>query len=147
MTSIHAATGDGQAIPREQARPARQAYQILHFAFVAAPILAGADKFLHLLCNWDQYLAAWIARLSPIGGHNLLLAAGIVEIAAAFLWPSGRKSVPRSVEAWLCLIILNLLTMGAFFDVALRDLGLALGAFALGRLAIEFDPEIRRKSN
>ena len=146
MTSIHAATGDGQAIPREQARPARQAYQILHFGFVAAPILAGADKFLHLLCNWDQYLAPWIARLSPINGHSLMLAAGIVEIAAGILVAFKPRIGAPIVGAWLCFIILNLLTMGTFFDVALRDLGLALGAFALGRLAIEFDSEIRRES-
>jgi hypothetical protein len=144
MTNIHAATGDAQAIPQEETRPARQAYLILHFAFVVAPILAGADKFLHLLCNWDQYLAPWIARFSPIGGHNLMLAVGVVEILAGILVAFKPRIGAPIVGIWLCMIIVNLLTMHAYFDVALRDLGLALGAFALSRLAIEFDREIRR---
>ena len=139
MTNVHTATGDGQAIPLERATPARQAYQILHFAFVVAPIVAGADKFLHLLCNWDQYLAPWIARLSPIGGHNLMLAAGVVEIAAGILVALKPRIAAPIVGTWLCLIIVNLLSMGSYLDVALRDLGLALAAFALGRLAVEFD--------
>ena len=74
-------------------------------------------------------------------------AAGIVEIAAGILVAFRPRIGAPIVGAWLGLIILNLLTMGAFFDVALRDLGLALGAFALGRLAIEFDPDIRRESH
>jgi hypothetical protein len=128
-----------QAIPREYARPAYQAYQILHIGFVAAPVLAGLDKFTHLLCNWDQYLAPWIARLSPIGGHNLMLVAGVIEVIAGLLVAVKPRIAAPIVGIWLCLIVVNLLSMGAFLDVALRDLGLALGAFALGRLAIEFD--------
>src|SRR4051812_32235900 len=67
------------------AAPARQAYQILHFAFVAAPVIAGLDKFFHLLVNWDQYLAPWIANLSPIPTHSLMLVVGVVEIAAGLV--------------------------------------------------------------
>src|SRR4051812_46931240 len=73
------------AVAAESSRPAYQAYQILHFAFTAAPILAGIDKFFHLMCNWDQYLAPWIARMSPIGGHNLMLAVGAIEIIAGLI--------------------------------------------------------------
>src|SRR5438270_3570486 len=65
--------------------PAYQAYQILHFGFVVAPIIAGLDKFLHLLTNWDMYLAPVIGRLSPIGGHGFMLAVGVVEITAGLL--------------------------------------------------------------
>ncbi len=122
----------------ERSRPAWQGYQILHVAFTAAPILAGLDKFFHLLCNWDQYLAPWIARLSPIGGHNLMLAIGVIEIIAGLLVALKPKIGAPIVGIWLCLIILNLVTMGSFLDVALRDLGLALGAFALWRLSVEF---------
>ena len=123
----------------EHSRPAWQAYQILHVAFTAAPILAGLDKFFHLLTNWDMYLAPWIARLSPVGGHTLMLAAGVIEIAAGVLVALRPKIAAPVVGVWLCLIILNLASMGAYLDVALRDLGLALGAFALWRLALEFD--------
>jgi hypothetical protein len=136
MSSI-ANTLDG--IVAERSRPAWQAYQILHLGFTVAPILAGLDKFFHLLCNWDQYVAPWIANLSPIGAHGLMLVAGVIEIAAGVLVAFKPRIAAPVVGAWLCLIILNLLTLGSYFDVALRDLGLALGAFALWRLAIEFD--------
>ena len=104
-----------------------------------APILAGADKFFHLLCNWDQYLAPWMANLSPIGGHNLMLVVGVVEILAGLLVAIKPKFGAPVVGAWLALIIINLLTMGQYLDVALRDLGLSLGAFALWRLSLELD--------
>ena len=127
-----------KALAAERSSPARQAYQILHIGFVVAPILAGLDKFLHLLCNWDQYLAPWMARLSPIGGHNLMLVAGVIEFIAGVLVAVKPKIAAPIVGAWLCLIILNLINMGSYLDVAVRDLGLALGAFALWRLALEF---------
>src|SRR5438270_4806292 len=116
--------------------PAYQAYQILHFGFTVAPILAGLDKFFHLLCNWDQYLAPWAARLSPIGGHNFMLAVGVVEIIAGLLVAVKPRWGAPVVAAWLLLIIVNLVSMGSYLDVALRDLGLALGALALWRLSL-----------
>ena len=128
----------GHYAAAERGNPSYQAYQILHLGFTAAPILAGIDKFFHLLCNWDQYLAPGMARLSPIGGHSLMLAAGVIEAAAGILVAVRPRLGAPVVGVWLCLIIANLLSMGAYFDVALRDLGLALGAFALWRLSYEF---------
>ncbi len=122
----------------EAADPAYQAYEILHVGFTAAPLLAGMDKFFHVLCNWDQYLAPWVARLAPGGGHNLMLAAGVVEMAAGILVAVKPRWGAPIVGAWLLAIIVNLLTSGSYFDVALRDFGLALGAFALWRLAKAF---------
>jgi hypothetical protein len=124
----------GFTVTAERAHPVSQAYQLLHLGFTVAPILAGLDKFFHLLCNWDQYLAPWAARLSPIGGHNLMLVFGVVEIAAGILVALRPRIGALIVGIWLCAIIVNLLSMGTYFDVALRDLGLALGAFALWRL-------------
>ncbi len=129
----------GQAATAERSNPSYQAYQILHLGFTVAPILAGIDKFFHLLCNWDQYLAPWMAALSPIGGHSLMLVVGIIEAAAGVLVAVRPRLGAPIVGLWLCLIIVNLLTMAAYLDVALRDLGLALGAFALWRLAQQFD--------
>jgi uncharacterized membrane protein YphA (DoxX/SURF4 family) len=126
------------AVAVERTRPAYQAYRILHLGFAAAPILAGIDKFFHFLCNWDQYLAPWIANLSPVSGHTLMLAAGVIEVAAGILVALRPRLGAPLVGAWLCLIIVNLATMASYLDVALRDLGLALGAFALWRLAKEF---------
>jgi hypothetical protein len=137
MSTTIANLGHG-AVAAEHSRPAYQAYQILHVAFVVAPLLAGIDKFFHVLCNWDQYLAPWMARLSPIGGHNLMLAVGVVEIFAALLVALKPRWGAPVVAAWLLLIIVNLVSMGTYFDVALRDLGLALGAVALWRLSEEF---------
>jgi hypothetical protein len=126
------------ALAGERSQPAWQAYKILHIGFTVAPVVAGLDKFFHLLCNWDQYLAPWIAQLSPIGGHALMLVVGVVEFIAGILVAVKPKIGAPIVGLWLCLIIVNLITMGAYLDVALRDLGLALGAFALWRLSLEF---------
>jgi|SRR5947209_8559649 len=120
------------------ASPAYQAYQILHFAFTVAPILAGLDKFTHLLCDWDKYLAPAIANLSPIGGHNLMLVIGVVEIVAGLIVAMRPMIGGYIVSAWLVGIIINLLLIPNYFDVALRDLGLSLGALALARLSQEF---------
>lgn len=127
-----------EATVAERGRPAYDAYRILHFGFAAAPILAGVDKFFHLLCNWDRYLAPWIASLSPVGGHGLMLAIGVIEVAAGILTAIKPRLGAPVVAAWLAAIILNLISMGSYLDVALRDFGLALGALALWRLAKEF---------
>ncbi len=132
------ANASDHALAAERSRPGYQAYRLLHLGFTVAPILAGADKFFHLLCNWDQYLAPWVGNVSPIGGHNLMLGAGVIEVAAGILVALKPRLGAPVVGAWLCLIIINLVTMGSYLDVALRDLGLALGAFALWRLALEF---------
>jgi hypothetical protein len=120
-------------------RPAYQAYQILHLGFTVAPILAGIDKFFDLTVNWDQYVAPWVAALAPGGAHGLMLIAGVVEIAAGVLDAFKPRLAAPVVAAWLVLIVVNLISMGSYLDVALRDLGLALGALALWRLAVEFE--------
>src|SRR5881227_545711 len=107
--------------------PAYQAYQILHLAFVVAPVIAGLDKFFHLLVNWDMYLAPVIARLSPIGGHGLMLLIGVIEIAAGILVALKPRIGAYVVSAWLLGIVINLLIIPGFFDIALRDFGLSLG--------------------
>lgn len=124
--------------PLVKATPAYQAYRILQVAFVVAPILAGLDKFFHLLVNWDMYLAPAIAGLSPIGGHGLMLVVGVIEIAAGILVAIKPRIFSYVVAAWLLLIIINLLILPGYFDVALRDFGLLLGALALARLSQEF---------
>jgi len=119
-------------------QPAYQAYQILHAGFVIAPILAGIDKFLHLLTNWDMYLAPAIANLSPIGGHGLMLAVGVIEIIAGGLVAFRPRIGAYIVTGWLLAIIVNLLLIPGYFDIALRDFGLALGALALARLSAQY---------
>jgi hypothetical protein len=115
--------------------PVRQAYELLHWGLVAAPVIAGLDKFSHLLTNWDQYLAPVIAR--PLGGaaHGFMLVVGVIEILAGFVVAVRPRIGAYVVAAWLAGIILNLLLSGNYFDIALRDFGLFLAALALGRLA------------
>lgn len=118
--------------------PSYQAYQILHTAFTVAPIIAGADKFFHFLANWDLYLAPVVSGTLGIGAHTFMLGVGVIEIIAGLLVAVAPRIGGWVVGFWLCGIILNLLLLGMYFDVALRDLGLALGAFALARLSIEY---------
>jgi hypothetical protein len=120
-------------------RPAYQAYLILYVGFVALTILAGLDKFFGLLVNWEQYLAPVVTSLLPFSGHAFMLAVGVVEIAAGLLvafWPRVGGYV---VALWLWGIIVNLLLVPGYYDIALRDFGLSLGALALARLSREFD--------
>jgi uncharacterized membrane protein YphA (DoxX/SURF4 family) len=118
--------------------PAYQAYQILHLAFVVAPIIAGLDKFSHLLVNWDMYLAPVIARLSPVGGHGFMLLVGVIEVVAGILVAIKPRIGAYVVLAWLLGIVINLLIIPGYFDIALRDFGLSLGALALGRLSKDY---------
>jgi hypothetical protein len=112
-----------------------QAYQILRLAFTVAPIAAGLDKFFHLLVDWDKYVPATVNNLTGGHGHELMLVVGVIEIVAGigvFVWP---KVFAYVVAAWLVLIIVNLLMIPGYYDVALRDVGLMLGALALARLS------------
>jgi uncharacterized membrane protein YphA (DoxX/SURF4 family) len=123
------------------ATPAEQAFWVLRAAFTVAPIVAGIDKFTHALVNWDQYLAPWVVNLlgGPDNGHAFMLVVGVIEIVAGI----GVALFPRIfgyvVAAWLLGIVVNLLTYPGWYDIALRDFGLALGALALARLAVQHD--------
>jgi len=118
--------------------PGYQAYRILHFGFAVAPIVAGLDKFFGLLVNWDQYLPSFVNNMVGGHGHSLMYLVGVIEIIAGLgVWFKPRIFA-YVVAAWLFLIIGNLLMIPGYFDVALRDLGLALGALALGRLSQEY---------
>src|ERR671925_343840 len=109
--------------------PSYQAYQILHIAFTVAPIVAGADKFFHFLVNWDMYLSPIIPRM---------LGVGVIEMIAGVLCAVVPRIGGLITGLWLLGIIVNLLSIPAYYDIALRDLGLALGAFALSRLAVDY---------
>ena len=130
-----AAAKDGAA---DWSSASYQAFQILRIGFTVAPILAGLDKFLHLLVDWDKYLPPMVNNLTGGHGHQLMLAAGVIEIVAGigvFLKP---RIFAYIVAVWLVLIIVNVVMTG-YYDIALRDLGLALSALALGRLSETFD--------
>jgi hypothetical protein len=115
--------------------PAYQAYKLLHIGFIVAPIVAGADKFFHFLVNWDQYLAPFVTRLIGGQAHACMLAGGVIEIAAGLTVAVLPRFGGYLVAAWLAGIIVNLLMIGDFYDIALRDFGLLLAALTLTRLA------------
>jgi hypothetical protein len=119
-----------------------QAYQILHWGFVAAPIIAGLDKFSHLLTNWDKYLAPFIANVAGkvgLSGHTFMLIVGVIEVVAGLVVAFKPRFGAYLVAVWLAGIIVNMLIIPGFYDIALRDFGLCLGAVALARLSQKFD--------
>jgi hypothetical protein len=120
--------------------PAYQAFCALYAGFVALPVLAGVDKYFHFLVNWDQYLAPLATQILPVPGHTFMLAVGVIEIAAGVLVAFRPRLGAYVVALWLWGIIVNLLLIPGFFDVALRDFGLSIGALALARLSQEFNP-------
>jgi len=123
---------------RDTATPSYQAYRILLLSFTVAPIVAGLDKFFHLLTDWDQYLPAAVNGMVGGHGHTLMLAVGVIEVIAGLGVALKPRIFSYVVAAWLGVIIINLLLIPGFFDVALRDFGLLLGALALGRLSAEY---------
>ena len=137
VDQVHAAAG--MAADNVGSSSAYQAYRILHFGLVVAPIVAGFDKFLHLLVNWDQYLPRVVANMSPVPPHTLMLVVGVIEIVAGIGVAIKPRIFAYVVAAWLAVIIINLLLVPGYFDIALRDFGLLLAALALGALSQQFD--------
>jgi len=114
---------------------ARDAYLLLRTVFTVAPILFGLDKFAEVMTNWDKYLAPWINDLVPGDSHDAMLIIGVIEIVAGVLVAVAPRWGGYVVALWLAGIIVDLLTLGGYGDVALRDFGLLVAAVALARLA------------
>ena len=118
--------------------PAFQAFWLLRIAFVVAPIAFGADKFAHVLVNWDKYLAPEFTDLFNAQAHTLMYGVGAIEIVAGLVVLLRPRFGGYLVAAWLGGIIVNLLLMANYYDIALRDFGLLLAALTLARLATAF---------
>lgn len=136
------AVGHGQRTRPDTGRlrddPAFQAFWLLRIAFTIAPIAFGADKFFHVLTNWDRYFAPRLDRLVPGTAHQAMYVVGVVEIVAGLVVLLAPRIGGYLVAAWLLGIIVNLLLIPGFYDVALRDFGLLLAALTLTRLAAAF---------
>ena len=126
-------------LPFRRSEPAREAFWLLRIGFTVAPILFGADKFAHVLVNWDKYLAPGISNHLPGTPHQAMYVVGIIEIVAGLVVALRPRFGGYLVAAWLTGIIINLLLIPDFYDVALRDFGLLIAAVALARLATAFD--------
>jgi hypothetical protein len=114
---------------------ARQAFLLLRTAFTVAPILFGLDKFTNLMTDWTGYLAPWIDDLVPGTAQQAMYAVGVTEVVAGLLVAVAPRIGGLVVAAWLAGIVVDLLTLGDYYDVALRDVGLLAAAVALSRLA------------
>jgi uncharacterized membrane protein YphA (DoxX/SURF4 family) len=104
---------------------------ILRATYGLVPIVAGADKFMHLLVDWDQYLAPVIANALPFSAHTFMLIVGVIEIVAGIIVLVKPKIGSLIVGLWLLGIAVNLLLTGKYFDIAVRDTVMAIGAFCL----------------
>jgi hypothetical protein len=124
--------------------PVAQAFWLLRLGFTVAPIAFGLDKFAHVLVNWDRYLAPEFADVLPWTTHELMYAVGAIEIVAGLVVALRPRFGGYLVAAWLGGIIVNLLMQGDYYDIALRDFGLLLGALTLARLASAVRPELAR---
>ena len=121
------------------ATPSQQAFLLLRTVFTVAPILFGLDKFANVLTDWPGYLAPQIDDLVPGTAQQAMYAVGVVEILAGIAVALVPRYGALLVAAWLAGIIVNLLILGDYYDVALRDFGLLVGALALARLAVAED--------
>jgi len=116
-------------------RNLQNAWWPLRLAFFVGPFVAGLDKFTHLLTNWDQYLSPIAARILGGLSHPFMLVAGVIEMCVGLMIITKWTRIGAYIASiWLVLIALNLITTGHYFDVALRDVGLALSAFGLAKL-------------
>lgn len=124
----------------ERRDPAYQGYLVLRIGFVVAPMVSGLDKFFNILADWKDYLAPWIDRIMPGTAQEFMYFVGAVEVAAGIVVLISPRWGSLLVAGWLGGIVLNLLTAepSEFYDIALRDFGVLLGALTLNRLATAF---------
>ncbi len=118
--------------------PGRQVFHILKFYFVFAPILAGLDKFFYELTNWSDYLSPFMMQIINNNDRPFMGVVGLIEIIVGIgvaIWP---RVFGYILFFWLLLIIVNLLMLGQYFDIALRDLGLALAALCMAKLSMRY---------
>ena len=135
--------GGAATAPADWRDPRYQAFALMRLAFTVAPIAFGLDKFFNVMVHWPNYLAPWINDIAPGTGQEFMYFVGVTEIVAGVFVALKPRYGAYVVAAWLGGIIVNLLTYSGFYDIALRDFGLLLGALTLARLAAVYDPPLR----
>jgi hypothetical protein len=123
--------------------PRYQGYALMRLAFTVAPIAFGVDKYFNVLVHWPKYLAPWINNIAPGSGQDFMYFVGAVEILAGLVVAIKPRYGSYLVAGWLAGIVINLLSYSGFYDIALRDFGLMLGALTLARLAAVYDPPLK----
>lgn len=127
----------GSHSPSQPISHAEKVVTLLKWTYGLVPIVAGADKFMHLLTDWDKYLAPAIANILPVSAHTFMSIVGIIEIVAGALVLIKPKIGSLIVGIWLIGIAINLLLTGQYYDIAVRDTVMAIGAFSLFMLVSE----------
>lgn len=113
-----------------------QAWWVLKIGLGLGPLLAGADKFFNVLTNWEMYLNPLVPRILHIQGVTFMHIVGVIEMCAGILVLTRlTRYAAYIVMLWLIGIAINLVSQGTFFDLAVRDIEIALGAFALAKLS------------
>ena len=110
---------------------ANKVITILKLTYGLVPIVAGADKFTHILVDWDKYLAPVVANMLPFSTHTFMLIVGVIEMIAGVLVLIKPKVGSIIVSLWLLGIAINMLFTGQYYDIAVRDVVMAIGAFSL----------------
>ena len=134
------AHGLRDALSRARTEPAYGAFLLLRAGFAVLPVWMGIDKFANGMTYWPQYLAPWVVRQLPFSAQTAMYVVGVIEIVAGLAVALKPRYPSYVVALWLAGIIVNLLSYPGFYDVALRDFGLLVGALSLGQLAREYDP-------
>ena len=146
----------GEAIPegvvpvRRMGASSRGAFELLRVAFVGIPVVAGLDKFANYLCDWTKYVSPFVHGIIPVSPESLLYLIGFIEVFAGFLVIASPRVGALLFAGWMAVVSVNLVLLGDHWDVALRDLGLMLGALALAQLGrvheeVEFSVPRRRR--
>ena len=136
--------GDAVGASADWRDPRYQAFALMRLAFTVAPIAFGFDKFFNVMVDWPIYLAPWINDIAPGSGQEFMYFVGFTEIVAGVVVALKPRYGAYIVAAWLAGIVINLLSYSGYYDIALRDLGLMLGALTLARLASVYDPPTSR---
>ncbi len=113
----------------------RPTFNLLRLTYGLVPIVAGLDKFTNLLTHWEDYLSPKMAGMLPLQPHAFMMVVGVIEIVAGIIVLLKPTVGAIIVAAWLTLIALTLIFGGHYFDVAVRDLVMAIGAFTLFRIS------------
>jgi uncharacterized membrane protein YphA (DoxX/SURF4 family) len=113
----------------------RSVWMVLRITFGIVPIVAGIDKFTDLLVDWDMYLNPQVASMLPFSAHVFMQIVGVIEIVAGLIVLVKPAIGGWIVMAWLICIALQLIAMGKYLDVAVRDLVMSIGAMSLARLS------------
>jgi len=135
--------GTGTVAPADWRDARYQAFMLMRLTFTIAPIWFGIDKFFNGMVYWPKYLAHWVDTIMPGTAQQFMYFVGGVEIAAGILVALKPRYAAYVVAGWLVGIIVNLVSHGTYWDIALRDFGLMLAALTLARLASVYDPPLR----